>query len=69
MKEGYERLFNRCNHLEEPFDVKEEKEQGLARNACIKVFLLLLIGYTIFSNKRSKNVSLIWMMVFQDLDE
>lgn len=68
LKECYERLLNRCNQLEEPVYEEEEQEQGLARNAYIKAFLLLLVGLTIFSNKNSISVHLIWLMAFQDLD-
>jgi hypothetical protein len=67
LKECYERLLNRCNQLEQLVDDEERKEQGLARNACIKVFLLLLVGYTIFTNK-NKCVHLIRLTSFQDLD-
>lgn len=58
LKERYERPLNRCNQFEEPAD-EEEGEETLVRNACIKTFLLLLVGYTIFANKNNKNVSLI----------
>jgi len=54
--------------LEEPASDGEEGEQGLARNACIKAFLLLLVGYTIFANKNNRNVNLIWLTEFQDFD-
>jgi len=35
---------------------------------CIKAFLLLLVGLTIFAYKNSKNVYLKWMTALQDLD-
>jgi len=70
LKECYERLLNMCNRLEHPADDEQEKEkeQGLARNTCIKAFLLLLVGYTIFTNKNNKCVHLIRLKQFQDLD-
>jgi hypothetical protein len=54
--------------LEEPTLYEEEEEQGLVRNVCIKALLFLLVGYTIFANKNIKNVSLIWLLAFQDFD-
>jgi len=42
MKERYEHLLNRCNHLLGE-DLSEE-ELSRIRPACVKVFLLLLIG-------------------------
>ena len=53
--------------MEEPTN-DEEKEHDLARNVCIKAFLLLLVGYTIFANKNNKSVNLIWLKAFQNLD-
>jgi len=41
-------------------------ERGLA---CIKAFLLLLLGWTIFSAKNSKNSNLLWLLALQDMDE
>jgi len=64
LKECYERLLDRCNQLEEPADDEEEEEQGLAKNACIKAFLLLLVGLTIFANKNSRSIHLIWLTKF-----
>jgi len=37
--------------------------------ACIKAFLLLLLGWTIFSAKNSKNINLLWLLALQDKDE
>jgi len=54
--------------LEQPPDDEEEEEKGLARKACIKAFLLLLVGLTLFANKNSKNVHLIWLTALQDME-
>jgi len=32
------------------------------RPACVKAFFLLLLGYTLFANKNSKTVNLLWML-------
>jgi len=49
LKRCYEGLLNRCNQLLDPADVEEAEEHSVVRTACIKAFLLLLLGYTIFA--------------------
>jgi len=61
LKDCFERLLNRCNQLEQSADNEEDEEKGLARNACIKAFLFLFVGLTIFANKNSRNLHLIWL--------
>jgi hypothetical protein len=68
LKRCYERLLGRCNQMQEPADEEEAKEQSTVRTACIKAFLLLLLGYTIFVSKNSKSVNLLWLLALQDLD-
>jgi hypothetical protein len=60
-----------CNQLEKHGDdeeEEEEEEQGLVRIMCIKPFLLLLVGLTMFANKNNINVHLIWLTALQNLD-
>ena len=69
LKKQYETLLNRCNYLgahEE--DLSEEEEMRRVRSACVQVFLLLLLGYTLFAGTNSKTINLIWMLAIQDLD-
>jgi hypothetical protein len=68
LKRYYERLLNRCNQLQELVDKEEAEEQSSVRTACIKVFLLLLLGYTIFVGKNNTSVNLLWLLALQDLD-
>jgi len=68
LKEHYEHLLNRCNHLMGE-DLSEEEEMSRIRPACVKAFLLLLLGYTIFAGKNSKTINLLWMLAIRDLDE
>ena len=67
LKQSYEELLNRCNQLVEDFS--EEEEQGRVRPACVKAFLVLLLGYTIFASKNSKTVNMLWLLAIQNLDE
>jgi len=69
LKRRYEELLNRCNQLFEPDTQEEQDEQAQVRLACIKAFLLLLLGWTIFSGKNSKNINLLWLLALQDMDE
>jgi len=69
LKRLYEELLNRCNKLLEPDTQEEEDERAQVRLACIKVFLLLLLGWTIFSGKNSKNINLKWLLALQDMDK
>jgi len=69
LKRRYEELLNRCNQLVEIDTDEEQHERALVRLACIKAFLLLLLGWTIFSAKNSKNINLLWLLVLQDMDE
>jgi len=63
LKERDEHLLNRCNHLlGEDLSEEEEEELSHIRPACVKAFLLLLLGYTLFAGKNSKTVSLLWMV-------
>ena len=39
------------------------------RPACVKAFLLLLLGYTLFVGKNSKTINLMWMLAIRDLAE
>jgi len=48
LKRRYKLLRNRCNQLVEPNIEEEAVKQRVVRTACIKAFLLLLLGYTIF---------------------
>jgi len=50
-------------------DLSEEEEQELSRirPACVKAFVLLLLGYTLFAGKNSKTINLLWMLAIQDL--
>jgi len=68
LKERYEHLLNRCNHLlGEDLSEEEEEELSRIRPACVKAFLLLLLGYTLFTGKNNKTISLLWMVAIQDL--
>ena len=68
LKERYEHLLNRCNHLLAK-DLSEEEEEELSRirPACVKAFLLLLLGHTLFAGKNIKTISLLWMVSIRDL--
>jgi len=68
LKERYEHLLNRCNHLLGE-DLSEEEEMSRIRPACVKPFLLLLLGYTLFAGKNNKTINLMWMLAIQDLDD
>ena len=59
LKHRYEHLLNRCNQLVEEEDLSEEEEQELShvRPACVKTFLLLLLGYTLFAGKNNKTIN------------
>jgi len=48
LRRRYESLLNKCNQLEDPASEEEAEEQSVVKTVCIKAFLLLLIGYTIF---------------------
>jgi hypothetical protein len=68
LKDRYDHLLNRCNHLlGEDLSEEEEQELSCIRPACVKAFLLLLLGYTLFASKNNKIVSLLWMLAIQDL--
>jgi len=67
LKRCHERLLNRCSQFEEPTS-DEEEEESHVRTACIKAFLLLLVGDNVFANKNSKSVSLVWLLAIQDID-
>jgi len=69
LKERYKHLLNRCNHLMGKDLSEEEEELSRIRLACVKTFLLLLLGYTIFVGKNSKTINLMWMLVIRDLTE
>ena len=69
LKRRYEEVLNRCNQLLEPDTLEEEDERAQVRLACIKAFLLLLLGWTIFFDKNSKNINLLWLLALQDMDE
>jgi len=69
LKRRYEQLLNRCNQLVEIDTEEEQQERAQVRLACVKAFLLLLLGWTIFSGKNSKNINLLWLLALQDMDE
>jgi len=70
LKERYEHLLNRCNHLlGEDLSEEEEEELSHIRPACVKAFLLLLLGYTLFASKNNKTINLLWMLTIWDLDD
>jgi len=69
LKKRYEELLNRCNQLVEPDTEEEHTEQAVVRTACVKAFLLLLLGYTLFASKNIKTINLMWLLALQDLDE
>jgi len=68
LKERYEQLLSKCNQLLEDKNLSE-KEWSRIQPACVKAFLLLLVGYTIFAAKNSKTINLLWMLAIQNLDE
>ena len=69
LKRRYEELLHRCNQLLQIDTEEEEHKRALVRLACVKAFLLLLLGWTIFSAKNSKNINLLWLLALQDMDE
>jgi hypothetical protein len=70
LKERYEQLLNRCNQLvREDLSEEEEEEQSRIQPACVKAFLLLLLGYTLFAGKNSKTINLLWLLAIRNLDE
>jgi len=52
-------------------DLSEEEEEELSRirPACVKAFLLLLLGYTLFAGKNNKTNNLLWMLAIRDFDD
>jgi len=68
LKERYEHLLNRSNHLLGE-DLSEEEELSRIRSTYVKAFLLLLLGYTLFSGKNNKTINLLWMLVIRDLED
>ena len=68
LKRRYEELLNRCNQVLEPDTEEEYEEQGQVRLACIKAFLLLLIGWTLFACKNSRSINLLWLQDMEELD-
>jgi len=56
LKRRYKELLNRCNQLFEPDTQEEQDERAQVRLACIKAFLLLLLGWTIFSARTTKTL-------------
>jgi len=53
-------------------EAEEEADQKVVRPACVKAFLLLFLGYTLFAGKNSKIVNLLWLLALynlEDLDE
>jgi len=69
LKRRYEELFNRCNQLLEPDTEEEYEEMGKVRLTCIKAFLLLLLGWTLFAGKNRRTINLLWLLALQDMDE
>ncbi|XP_024639944.1 protein MAINTENANCE OF MERISTEMS-like [Medicago truncatula] len=68
LKDRYDHLLNKCNHLlEENLSEEDEQELRRIRPACVKAFLLLLVGYMLFANKNNKTISLLWMLAIRDL--
>ena len=55
LKRRYEELLNRCNQLVEIDTEEEQDERAQVRLACVKAFMLLLLGWTIFSGKNNKH--------------
>jgi hypothetical protein len=68
LKRRYEELLNRCNQLLEHDTQEEQDEQAQVRLACIKAFLLLLLGWTLFAGKNNLNINLLWLLALQDID-
>jgi len=68
LKERYEHLLNRCNHFLGE-DLLEEEEESRIRPTCVKAFLLLLFGYTLFAVKNSKTIDLVRMLAIRNLDD
>jgi hypothetical protein len=54
LRRRYQELFNRCNHLVEPDTKEKHEEQAQVRLAYIKAFLLLSLGWTIFSARTAE---------------
>jgi len=52
---------------EEDLSEEEELELSRIRPACVKAFLLLLLGYTLFADKNIKIINLLWMLAIRDL--
>jgi len=69
LRRRYEELLNRCNQLVDLDTKAEEVEQSVVRTDCVKAFLLLLFGCTLFIGKNSKIVNLLWLLALQDLEE
>ena len=44
-------------------------EQSRVRPACVKAFLLLLLGYTLFAGKNNKTIYLLWLFAIRNLDD
>jgi hypothetical protein len=69
LKRRYEELVHRCNQLIEPDTEEEHAKLAEVRIACIKAFLLLLLGYTIFAGKNNRSINLLWLSALQDMDD
>jgi len=56
LKRCYEELLNRCNQLLVRDTQEEQDERAQVRLTCIKAFLLLLLGWIIFSGKNKNTL-------------
>jgi len=65
LKRRYDELLNRCNQLFGIDTQEEQDERAHVKFACIKAFLLLLLGWNIFPGKNSKNINLLWLLALQ----
>jgi hypothetical protein len=52
----------------EDLSEEEEVEQSRVRPACVKAFLFLLLGYTLFAGKNNKSINLSCLLAIRNLD-
>ena len=66
LRELYMRYLDRATRLADPEDLGDEEELQRVMTACVKCYLLYLVGCLLFGDKSNKHIELVYLKTMED---
>ena len=66
LREYYEGYLDAATRLSDPQNPRDPQELERVRTACVKCYLLYLVGCLLFGDKSNKHIELVYLTTMED---